>query len=161
MITYLHYNGILKNKQEYDLDEIKRAVVTYRLQVTVTQRTGFIISDGAQLLVPKVITITRKKEEKKEEKSRNQRKSIKEKAMEHLNNDLESYKEAVMGIFVMNKTGLPQGECERLKSIANIESAHLYQSRLGLFSTLKYEKENMSVAVTLNENTTNCHRRLF
>ena len=112
-ITYLQYNGILKNKQEYDLDEIKRAVVTYRLKVTVTQRTGYIIADGAQLLVPNVITIAREKEEQKEEKSRNLRKSIKEKAMEHLNSDLESYKDSVMGIFVLIKTGLPHGEFEK------------------------------------------------
>ena len=52
----------------------------------------------------------------------------------------ESYEDSVMGIFDMNKTGLPQEECERLKSIANIGSAHLYQSRLGSFSILKYEK---------------------
>ena len=57
-----------------------------------------------------------------------------------MNGELESYNDSVMGVFVFNKTGLPNNECQHLKSIANIETTSLYMSKLGFFSILKYEK---------------------
>ena len=60
--------------------------------------------------------------------------------------ELESYFDAVLGVFVMNVTDLPTNECQHLKSIADLSEASLYRSKLGNFSILRYEREKWMIS---------------
>ena len=97
-ISYLDFSSNLKGKQIWSTDKIKRAVVTYRLQITVLEKTVFMISGLAKLLVPNQIIIQQTMKVEPTEESRNQRKSIKQKALDYLNGELEGGFEAVWEI---------------------------------------------------------------
>ena len=133
-ITFLNYGGSLTDKGIWGTSEIKRTVVTYQLSVKVSKRTGYVTAKGNKLLIPNLLTIDRSP--LTSDGSTNQRKSIKDTAMDKLNMELESYFDSTLGVFVMNRTTLPANECQRYRSIADISDASLFKSKLGDFSIL-------------------------
>ena len=160
-ITFLNYGGSLSKKGILGTSEIKRAVVTYKLSVKVAKRTLYVIAKGKKLLFPNLLTIDRSPFDLPSDSSTNQRKSIKDKAMNMLNMELESYFDSALGVFVMNRTTLPSTECQQFRSIADISEASLFKSKLGDFSILRYTRENQTVAVTLDDQVTSCGQVMY
>ena len=99
-ITFLNYGESLTDNGVWGTSEIKRAVVTYQLSVKVSNRTGYVTAKGNKLLIPNLLTIDRSP--LTSDGSTNQRKSIKDKAINMLNMELESYFNSALGVFVMN-----------------------------------------------------------
>ena len=78
-----------------------------------------------------------------------------------MNVDLEGYHDAALGTIVFNKTGLPRTECEQYRSVAEIEEGLLFRSKLDDFSLFKYTRNNDTVAVTIDQQTSSCERAMY
>ena len=66
-----------------------------------------------------------------------------------------------LGVFVFNKTSLPKNDCERYKSMADIEEGLLFRAKIGYYSILKYERDGESVAITLMDQTSTCGQKMY
>ena len=83
--------------------------------------------------------------------SSNNRGSLNVKILDIHNQELESHVDVTMGVFVFNKTSLPENKCEKYRSMADIEDGQLYKAKLGNYSIMKYSRDNETIAVTLTE----------
>ena len=114
-IEYLDFASHYERKKLWPTSKICRAVVTYRLDATVQRSTGYITEEGEKVVIPNTVEIIRKRNrvieevlDKKHYKSVGGRKNV---------NELESYKDIVVGTITFNITGLPRSRCENFRSI--------------------------------------------
>ena len=93
--------------------------------------------------------------------SSNHRGTLNAKVIDIHNQELESHVDAAVGVFVFNKTSLPKNDCEKFRSMADIEEGLLYKAKIGNYSILRYSRDNETVAVTLTEQTSACGHNMF
>ena len=141
-------------------EEIRRAVVTYQLSAKVMKKTAYIIDDGRRMVIPNLITVNRTKEKTSEDSSLG-RNSFSNMGLEIINKDLEGYRNAALGTIVFNRTTVPKTRCEEFRSVAKINDGSLYRSKLDDFYIYKYIRDGESVAITLNQHTKSCGRKLY
>ena len=56
---------------------------------------------------------------------------------------------------------MPQNRCDEFHSVAKITDGLLFRSKLDDFYIYKYSRDGESVAITLNQNTRSCGRKLY
>ena len=122
---------------------------------------GYVTEKEKRLIIPNLLMIARSTFTLPEDGSTNHRGTIKAKAMNLLNRELEGHFDTALGMFVFNRTELPSNECQRYRSIADLSEASLFRSKLGEFSILQYDRENQTVAVTLHHQVNTCRKTIF
>ena len=115
-----------------------RVVVSYHIAARVTKKEGFVVNNGLQLVIPNVISIERPSFSMPADGSLNHRGSLNARVLDVHNKDLESHVDVSLGVFVFNKTALPESDCDKFRSMADIEDGLLYQAKIGNYSILKY-----------------------
>ena len=116
---------------------------------------------GKEATEPNLLTIDRPLFTLPADGSTNHRGTIKDKAMDVLNKELEGHFDSILGMFVFNRTILPTNECQRYRSIADISEASLFRSNLGDFSILQYTRDNQTVVITLHHHVTSCRQTIY
>ena len=56
---------------------------------------------------------------------------------------------------------MPKTSCDEFRSVAKITDGLLYRSKLDDFYIYKYIRDGESVAITLNQHTRSCGRKLY
>ena len=56
---------------------------------------------------------------------------------------------------------MPQNRCEEFRSVAKITDGLLFRSKLNNFFIYQYSRDGESIAITLNQNTRSCGRKLY
>ena len=82
-------------------------------------------------------------------------------AVDVLNKELEGHFDSALGTFVFNRTVLQRTDCEQYRSMADISEGLLFKSKLGELSLLHYTRENDTIAITLDQQTTSCGRAMY
>ena len=75
--------------------------------------------------------------------------------------ELEGYKDSAIGTIVFNGTNLPQGRCQHFHSVAKISNGMLLKSKTNNYFIYKYERNEESIAVTLQKSISVCGKEFF
>ena len=111
-------------------------------------------------MIPDLVTINRTEKELYEDLS-SRWNILNNMGIEIINKDLEGYRDAALGTIVFNKTTVPKTSCEEFRLVDKINDGSLYRTKLGKFYIYQYTRDGESVAITLNQNTSSCGRRLY
>ena len=158
---YVDYSAHFREKAIWSTEKIRRAVVAYQISDKVMKRTGYVTAKGKKLVIPNVISIERSPFKLPTDGSSNHRGLLKDMAIDVLNKELEGHFDSALAIFVFNRTVLPTNECEQYGSMADISEGLLFKSKLGEFPILHYTRENETIAITLDQQTTSCGRAMY
>ena len=123
------------------------------------KQTAYIVDDGQKMVIPNLLSVNRTEDKTAEEILENS--SFKDLGFTIIEYEWEGYRDTSVGTIVFNKTSLPQNRCEEFHSVAEITDGLLFRSKLDNFFIYKYSRDGESVAITLNQNTRSCGRKLY
>ena len=158
-LEYIDHKKHYEKKEQWEVETIRRAVVTYEFSARVTKQTAYITDNDKKVVIPNLVAFNRTNDKTAEELLETS--SAKDMGFNILEFELEGYKDSSIGTIVFNNTNLPQNRCQHFRSVAKISDGLLFRSKSNSFFIYKYARNEESIAVTLHKNMKSCGKKFY
>ena len=131
-LEYITNKEHYEQKEQWEVEELRRAVVTYEFSARVTRQTAYITNEDERVVIPNLVAFNRTNDKNMKEVL--EYSTAEERKFNLRGWELEGYKDSAIGTIVFNGTNLPQGRCQHFHSVAKISNGMLLKSKTNNFS---------------------------